>query len=187
MPGQEAVQPFGCLEAGDPEPDADAGGTGGVGGQKGHVPIAGQADDVARGCAEMGLPVAADLHGPEARGQLRREMHLDGRIVRRRAIELGRQRGRRVDHHEVALVEEAGELGEMGVLQRAVGPRRHQHAHGVTGHAAVLGWGGSLELGREGEGQWVQLGEAVRCRMLQRRHRQCAHATAPVERSSAAR
>ena len=111
----------GVSSAGDPEPHADPAGPGGVGGQQGHVAPVGQLDAVARSGAEVGLPVASDLDRPQPGGQLGREVHLHGRPVGRRAVELGGEGARRVDHHQIALVEEAGELGEGGVHQCAVG------------------------------------------------------------------
>ena len=74
-------------------------------------------------------------------------MHLDGRAILRRAVDLGGQGARRVDDDEIAFVEETREFGEGGVDQRSVGPGRHEHPHGVAGHAAVFGRRGRLELG----------------------------------------
>ena len=185
--GQEAVQALGRLDAGDPEPDADATGAGGVRRQEGHLAPAGQPNAVTRRRVEGGLPVAPDLHGPQPGRQLCREVHLPGRPVGCGAVYFGGQGARGVDHHQIALVEEAGDLGEGGVHQRAVGPGRHQHADGIARHAAVFGGRGRFELGRQGEGQRVELGQPGRRRVLQARHGQRAHARAPVERSSATR
>ena len=78
-------------------------------------PPAGQLDHVAGRGAEVGPAVPADLHGPQPGRQLRREMHLDGRAVGGRPVELGRQRARRVDDDQVALVQEARQLREVRV------------------------------------------------------------------------
>ena len=107
------------------------------------------------------------------------------RPVGRRAVELGGQGPRGVDDDQVALVEEAGQLGEVGVHERPVRPGGHQHAHRVAGHAPALGRRRRLELGRQGEGERAQLGEARRHAL--RGRRQGAHATARSVSTSAAR
>ena len=68
---QEAVQALGRLDPRDPQADAQATGAGGVGGQQGDVGPVRQTDDVAGVRAQVRPPVAADLHRPQARRQLR--------------------------------------------------------------------------------------------------------------------
>ncbi len=148
----------------DPQPHAVATGAGGVGGEQGDVAAVGQGDGVARAPrSRWAVAVAPDLDGPQAGRQLGREVHL-----RRRAVGAPCRRARPASVPEVliddqvALVEEAGQLGEVRVHERAVGPGGHQHAHGVTRHAPVLGRRRRLELGRQREGERVQLGQAGR-------------------------
>ena len=109
-------------------------------------------------------------------------MDLHGRAIGGAAVELGGQGARRVDHDQVALLEEAWELGEVRVDQGEVRLLRHEHAHGVAGDAPVLRRGRSLELGGQVEGERVQLGQAGRCAGRQR-----GHGVAPAVTSSAAR
>ena len=109
-------------------------------------------------------------------------MDLDGGAVGCCAVELGGEGARRVDHDQVALVEEAGQLGEVRVHQREIRLPGHEHADGVAGDAAVLGWGRRLELGRQLEAERVQLGKAGR-----RAGRQGGHVVAPAATSSLTR
>ena len=111
---------------------------------------------------EEGLAVAAHLHRPQAGGKLGREMDLHGLAVGTGAVDLGGQGARRVEDDQVALVEEAGELGEVRMHQRAVALVGHQHPHGIAGHAPGLRRRGRLQLGGQGERQRAQGREGAR-------------------------
>jgi hypothetical protein len=84
--------------------------TGGVRGQERDVATAGELDVRPGLCAQVGLSVAADLHCPEAGRELRREVDLQFLAAGSLSVDFGRQRARRVEDDQVALVEEASEL-----------------------------------------------------------------------------
>ena len=179
--GQVGVQRLGRFDAADPEAHAGPAGPGEYGASS-ATRRRRAARTVAGAGMELGGAVAAELDRPQPGRQLGREVDLDGGTVRGGAVDLGGQGARRVDHDQVALVEEAGQLGEVRVDQREVGLLRHEHAHGVAGDATVLGRGRRLELGGQVEGERVQLGQAGRCAGRQR-----GHGVAPAVASSAAR
>ena len=83
-------------------------------------------------------------------------MDLQGLALGPGAVDLGGQGARRVEDDEVALVEEAGELGEMGMHERSVAFVRHEHPHRIAGHAPGLRRRGRLQLGGQGERQRAQ-------------------------------
>ena len=57
--------------------------------------------------------VPSNLDGPEPGRKLRGEVHLDGRSVGRRPVELSGERSGGVDHHEIAFVQEPRQLGKV--------------------------------------------------------------------------
>ena len=139
MAGQEAVQALGRLEAARPtgaRRRRRARGSTGPAGPRGLR-------RAARSCRPVAAPRSAcpsrrtsTVHSPA--GNWVERWTWTSRAVGRRAVELGGQGARRVDDDEVALVEEAGELGEGGVHQRAVGlasppacGRRHGSCRGT--------------------------------------------------------
>ena len=117
VPGQVGGECPGRLDDGDPESDADTGGAGRIGGQETHLSAAAQGDGGPRGGLQEGASIPADLDGPQPGRQLRREVDLHGPTVGSAAVDLGRQGARGIEDHQVALVEEAGELGEVRVQQ----------------------------------------------------------------------
>ena len=141
---------------------------------------------------QEGVALPAHLHRPQPGGKLGREMDLHGPAVGAGAVDLGGQGARGVEDDQVALVEEAGELGEVGMHQRAVALVGHEHPHRVAGHAPGLRWRGRLQLGGQGERQRVQdregaAGPVQDRAALDHRIPERGHAVTSAPTSSAAR
>jgi hypothetical protein len=73
--------------------------------------------------------------------------------VRRGGVERGCERARRVDDHEVAGVEEAGDVVEVRVHEAVVGLVGDHQPDGVARDAARFGRDRRLEIGRQLEPQ----------------------------------
>ena len=122
-----------------------------VRGEEVDSPACRQRQAVAGRSLEVGLPSLAKLNGPQSRGELGRQMDVDRPAALIGARHLGGQGAGGVDDDEIAFLEEAGQLRERRVHERAIAAVRDEQAHGVSRQAPRLWRDGRLELRREHE------------------------------------